>query len=120
MGTNNTRPTIVNSLEVYPKIEKVFFWESGSGENIVKYMERTLKISKAFVLICSERALKSRAVEDEWQAAFQLRKKGLMKIVPVYANEEYIPYLLMPILNVKYSKENFDGFIEKLYEEILR
>ena len=59
-------------------------------------------------------------VHHEWQAAFQLRKKGLLKIVPVYKKEEFIPYLLIPLLNVKYTEDNFDEFIENLYKEILR
>ena len=43
-----------------------------------------------------------------------------MKIVPVYEEEEHIPYLLMPLLNVKFTKDDFDGFIQKLYEEVIR
>ena len=111
---------LVSRLETYPKMDKIFFWEADSGENIVEYMERILNISKVFVMFCSENCLKSKAVTDEWQAAFQLRKKGLMKIVPVYEDEQFIPKLLMPLLNVKFSKDDFDGFIDKLYEEILR
>lgn len=49
-----------------------------------------------------------------------MRKKGLMKIVPVYENEDLIPFLLMPLLNVKFDEDDFDGFIQKLYKEILR
>ncbi len=111
---------VASLLEFYPKIDKVFFWEADSGENIVNYMERTLKICKVFILFCSGNAIKSNAVEDEWQVAFQLRKKGEMKIVPIYEYDEYIPYLLMPLLNVRFTKDNIEGFIEKLYEEILR
>ncbi len=37
-----------------------------------------------------------------------------MKIIPVYENKDYIPNLLMPLLNAKYTKDDFDGFIEKL------
>jgi len=43
-----------------------------------------------------------------------------MKIVPVFEKEDLIPFLLMPLLNVKYTKDDFDGFIEKLYEGVLR
>ncbi|MFW9988744.1 MAG: NosD domain-containing protein, partial [Candidatus Odinarchaeota archaeon] len=111
---------IAKRLQTYPKINKVFFWEEDSGENIVTYMERTLKMTKVFVFFCTQHSVKSRAVEDEWQAAFQMRKKGLLKIVPVYENEELIPYLLMPLLNVKFTIDDFDGFIQKLYEEIIR
>ncbi len=111
---------IASQLESYPKIDKVLYWEVDSGEDIVKYMERTLRISKVFVLFCSEKSFKSKAVEDEWHSAFQLRKENKMKIVPVYAQQEYIPYLLKPLLNVKFDKDNFDEFVKNLYEEILR
>ena len=111
---------IVSRLELYSEIDKVYFWEGDSGENIVKFMEQALQKTNAFVLFCSERSTKSKAVEDEWQAAFQLRKEGLMKIVPVYEKDEHLPYLLKPMLNVKFTKDNFDGFIQKLYEEIIR
>ena len=111
---------IANRLENYSEIEKVFYWEEDSGENIVEYMEQTMQLSKAFVLFCSSNSLKSKAVGDEWQAAFQLRKKGTMKIIPVYENEAEIPLLLGHLLNVKFNRENIDGFVEKLYKEIMR
>jgi len=43
-----------------------------------------------------------------------------LKIVPVYYDEDDIPVLLLQLLNVKFEKDNFDGFIGNLYEEILR
>ena len=112
--------TIVEKLKAFPEIDKVFFWEVDSGENIVEYMERTLKICSVFVLFCSKNSLNSKSVTDEWQAAFQLRKKELLKIIPVYEDESYIPVLLTPLLNVKFSNDNFIDFIVKLYKEILR
>jgi len=111
---------IAKKLEEFPEIEKVLYWEVDSGENIVEYMERTLRTTNVFILFCTENSLNSKAVEDEWQAAFQLRKKEKMKIIPVFEDEEYIPYLLLPILNVKYLKNDFEEFIKKLYKEILR
>ena len=83
-------------------------------------MEATLAKSDIFVLFCSENSKKSAAVKDEWQSAFQMRKKALMKIVPVYDKEDHIPFLLWQLLNIKYTKDDFQGFIEKLYNEILR
>jgi len=111
---------IVRRLELYPEINEVLYWEVDSKENIVKFMEETLKKTNVFVLFCTENSSRSNAVEDEWQAAFQLRKEGLMKILPVYEEESYIPYLLKPMLNVKFLIEDLNGFIQKLYEEILR
>jgi len=111
---------IVRRLELYPEINKVLFWEVDSRQNIVEFMEETLKKTNVFILFCSQNSINSMAVKDEWQSAFQLRKKGLMKIVPVYETDEHIPYLLMPMLNVIYDAENFSGFIQKLHEEIVR
>jgi len=113
-------PKIVKGLECYPDIEKVLFWEADSTQNIVDFMEETLKSCNVFVLFCSENSVKSAAVKDEWQAAFQRRKKKLLKLIPVYEREEHIPAMLGHLLNVKYDKTDFDGFIEKLYKEIQR
>jgi len=111
---------IVKSLEEYPEIKKASYWQADSKQNIVEFMENTLKNTDVFVLFCSKNSVKSNAVKDEWQAAFQLRKKGALKIVPVYYDEDDIPVLLLQLLNVKFEKDNFDGFIGNLYEEILR
>ncbi|MHA1195947.1 MAG: hypothetical protein ACTSRH_08420 [Promethearchaeota archaeon] len=40
-----------------------------------KEWEKALKISKIFISFCSENSIKSRVVQDEWEPAFQLRKK---------------------------------------------
>ncbi len=111
---------IVNELEKYKEIEKVFFWESDSGENIVKFMDETLKRTNVFILFCTDNSMNSKAVNDEWQAAFQRRKKGLMKIIPVFEDENHTPPLLGHLINVKYIKHDFEGFIKKLLKEILR
>ena len=113
-------PTIVERLKLYPEIENVSFWEADSGENVVEFMEKTLGKSNVFVLFCSENSMKSEAVKGEWQAAYQIRKKGRIKIVPVYESDDNIPNLLMPMLNVKFTRDDFNGFIGTLYNEILR
>ncbi|MFW9902533.1 MAG: toll/interleukin-1 receptor domain-containing protein, partial [Candidatus Thorarchaeota archaeon] len=111
---------IVRRLELYPEIKKVLFWEADSKQNIVEFMEETLRKTNAFVLFCSENSIKSEAVKGEWQSAYQMVKKGLMKMIPVYEDEDHIPRLLWQMLNVKFTPDDFEGFIQKLYEEILR
>ncbi|MFX1501377.1 MAG: toll/interleukin-1 receptor domain-containing protein [Promethearchaeota archaeon] len=111
---------IVEELKNYPEVEEVLYWEEDSGSNIVEYMEETLKKCNIFLLFCSENSMKSKAVKDEWQAAFQLRKLDLIKIIPIYENQDNIPRLLLHLLNVKFTPDDFNGFIEKLYIEILR
>lgn len=113
-------PKVVQHLEKYPEIDKVSSWEADSKENIVEFMGKTLKDTDVFVLFCSENSVNSESVKGEWQAAYQLNKAGLLKIIPVYEIQEHIPRLLWHILNVKYSKKDFNGFIENLYHEILR
>ena len=113
-------PSIVENLKKYSEIEDISFWEADSGENIVDFMEKTLRKSNTFILFCSENSMKSEAVKGEWQSAYQISKKGLIKIIPVCENDKFIPVLLMPMLYVKYNVDNFDGFIENLHHEILR
>jgi len=83
-------------------------------------MEETLQKTNVFVLFCSEHSIKSEAVKGEWQSRYQIVKKGLMKMIPVYENDDHIPRLLWNMLNVKFTKDDFEGFIQKPYEEILR
>ena len=111
---------IVKGLKKYPEIDEVLYWEADSRANIVDFMEETLKISNVFVLFCTENSMKSKAVKDEWQAAYQLRKMDMLKMIPVFEDENIIPRLLLHMLNVKFSKEKFDEFIENLHKEILR
>ena len=42
-------PKIAKILENYPKIDKVFYWERDSGEDIVAYMEKCLMESSVLV-----------------------------------------------------------------------
>ena len=111
---------IAHRLQDFKEIKKVYYWQESSGQNIVDFMEKSLNESQIFILFCSENALKSESVKGEWHAAYQLKKDGIMKIIPVYTNEEYIPKLLRPMLNVKFIKESFKVFINKLYNEIYR
>ncbi|MFX0140355.1 MAG: toll/interleukin-1 receptor domain-containing protein, partial [Candidatus Hodarchaeota archaeon] len=110
---------VVKSLEEYPEINKVMYWEADSTQNIVEYMDKMLEKCDVFVLFCSENSMKSVSVRDEWQAAFQRRKKGLITIIPVYEQAEHIPVILGHLLKVKYDKTDFNSFTRKLYQEIM-
>ena len=107
-------------LEKHPEISKIIYWEVNGREYVKKFLEETLKLADVLVLFCSENSNRSEAMKAVWQTAFQLRDEGLVKIVPVYENEYSIPSLLMPILNVKFTKDDLVGFIQTLYREILR
>jgi len=111
---------IVKHLEKFKEIKKVYYYTKDSGQNIVEYMEKTLSVCNIFVLFCTINSKESKAVTGEWQSAYQLVKRDIMKIIPVYEDEDDVPILLIPMLNIKYDKENFKEFINKLYKEILR
>ncbi len=111
---------IVEELKKYPNISQISYWERDSKANIVEFMDETLEVSNTFLLFCSEHSVNSKAVKDEWQAAFQMRKEGLIKLIPVYEEQKHIPKILWHLLNVKYDKDNFKSFIENLYKEIMR
>jgi len=111
---------IVEELKKYSNISQISYWERDSKANIVEFMDETLEVSNTFLLFCSEHSVKSKAVKDEWQAAFQMRKEGLIKLIPVYEDQKHIPKILWHLLNVQYDKDNFSKFIENLYKEIMR
>ncbi|MFX1363797.1 MAG: NosD domain-containing protein [Promethearchaeota archaeon] len=111
---------IAQVLENTPEINRVYYYLKDSGQNIVDYMEKTLRVCNTFVLFCTQHSKESKAVEGEWQAAYQLVKKDKMKIIPVYEDEEDVPILLITMLNVKYDRTDFDGFLNRLRQEILR
>jgi len=114
-------PKIVESLEKYPEIEQVFYYIDDSGQNIVEFMEEGIGTSDVFVLFVSKNSDKSKSVLGEWQASYQRAKKGEMKIVPIYGkgDEDCIPVLLTPMLNVEFTKKHKE-FIENLHTEIIR
>ena len=111
---------IVKHLEDFSEINRVYYYSKDSGQNIVEYMETTLRVCNIFVLFCTKQSKRSKIVEGEWQSAYQLVKKGIMKIIPVYEDEDDVLILLIPMLNVRYDKENFSALDNKLRQEILR
>jgi parallel beta-helix repeat protein len=111
---------IVKHLEKFTEIQKVYYYTKDSGQNIVEYMEKTLSVCNIFVLFCTKTSKDSKAVKGEWQSAYQLVKRDIMKIIPIYEDEDDIPLLLIPMLNIRYDEVNFKEFINKLYLEILR
>lgn len=111
---------IAKRLESYPKIDKVIFQKMEEIKVGAEYVEQKLKDSNVFLLFCSSNTMNSEKLKDEWQPAFQLRKKGLMKMIPVFENDEDIPVVLLHLPRIEFSKNTFNVFIEKLYKEIIR
>jgi hypothetical protein len=113
-------PEISRYLEAFPEIDKVLYWEKDSGQNIIEYMEYNLERAKVFVLFCTKNSKNSKSVKLEREAAIQLKQEERIRIIPVFQNPVDIPLLLKPFLGVQFDKEDFDGFIQSLHQEILR
>jgi hypothetical protein len=83
-------------------------------------MEYNLERAKVFVLFCTKNSKNSKSVKLEREAAIQLKQEERIRIIPVFQNPVDIPLLLKPFLGVQFDKEDFDGFIQSLHQEILR
>jgi len=51
---------------------------------------------------------------------YSLNQEERIRILPVFEKPSDIPLLIKPYLGVEYNPNDFGGFIEKLYKEILR
>ena len=103
-------------LTSYIQIKNVLYFEESSIENFVKYMNKYIGECDIMVLFCSENALKSHFVEDEWTAALALRKP----IIPVFTNKDHIPPLLRARIGCEFSTSDFQKNIDCLYKRIMK
>lgn len=113
-------PEIVEKLEDKKRIEKALYWERDGGGNIIDYMNDNLPLCDVFVMFCSKNAKESISVKREWQAAYQLCNDGVLNIIPVFEEKEYVPVLLRSWLYVEFMRDNINGFVDGLHQEILR
>jgi len=104
------------TLEQLEPINKCFYWEHDTDDDIYKYMNEKLQESDIFILACSPNANKSKPIELEWQAALKLDKQ----IIPIFFKEKDIPALLTSKVGVEFDLFNMNESIEKLKNEVLR
>ncbi|GAH00747.1 unnamed protein product, partial [marine sediment metagenome] len=107
---------ITNELTKYPEIEKILYWEEDLKDDIYNYMNTNVGACDVFILFCSPNALRSEAVQMEWQAALKIKKK----IIPIFIEEKDIPPLLSNKLGVVFNEEDFNKTIEKIHKLILK
>ncbi|MFX0180595.1 MAG: toll/interleukin-1 receptor domain-containing protein [Candidatus Hodarchaeota archaeon] len=112
-------PEIVNHLEAYPKINKVFFWNIDNSGGIISDTQGFMNISKIYILFFSQNSFNSSRVTEEWNTIFQLNEESKINIISIYENQKNIPHLLNEMLRVKFNKENFDGFLDALYKKVI-
>ena len=107
---------IATYLSRFPEIENVFYWQENTMDNILLYMDNTLKRCDVVLLFCSPNASESAAVENEWMASLSMRKP----VIPVFFNLEHVPALLAVNLGVKFDAFDIQKSIRNIYELILR
>ncbi len=107
-------PELAKRLEIYEDINEVFYWEDKMTDDIFEYMEKYIKDCDVILLFCSQDALASEAVKKEWMSSLKIEKK----IIPIFKDPMDIPALLTTKLGVQYDPENFDKFVNDVYELI--
>ncbi len=107
---------IATNLLKFPEIENIYYWQMDMTDNIILYMESTLKRCDVILLFCSPNALLSAVVENEWVAADMLRKP----IIPVFLDPKYIPPLLRSRLGLEFDLTDPEKNISKLHSLILK
>jgi hypothetical protein len=107
---------VAEKLLDFEEIKEVLYWQEHMKDNIIKYMNDNLGRCNAMLLFCSKNALKSVPVEKEWTAAEALNKP----IIPIFEDSRHIPPLLSSRLGLEYEIRNFERFIEKLYDLIVK
>ncbi|MFX1397774.1 MAG: SCP2 sterol-binding domain-containing protein [Promethearchaeota archaeon] len=107
---------IAERLTENDEIEDVLYWQEDMKDNIIKYMNDNLGKCDLMILFCSENALKSEPVNDEWMAAKALRKP----IIPVFNIVEHIPPLLRQFLGVQFDVSSISNTINALYDLVLK
>ena len=107
---------LAKKLITYDEIKEVLYWEEHMTDNIKLYMSNNVGKCNAMLLFCSENALDSKAVDDEWTAADMIGKP----IIPVFLDLNHIPTLLRSRLAIEFDLMDFDKNIVQLYNLILK
>ncbi len=107
---------VSEKLLEFEEIKEVLYWQEHMKDNIIKYMNDNLGRCNVMLLFCSKNALNSVPVEKEWTAAEALNKP----IIPIFEDSRQIPPLLSSRLGLEYEVRNFEIFIEKLHDLIVK
>jgi len=107
---------IAELLTSYPDIKDARYWQEDMYDNIYVFMDENVRDCDVFILFCSPDALRSDAVIKEWTAADSLNKP----IIPIYVKAEHIPPLLSSRLGLEFDMFNYQDFISKLHDLIIK
>lgn len=109
-------PRIAQELKKYPEVKEILFYEGVDYANIVNYMNRSIGKCNIFLLFCSQNALNSTYIEDEWQAAYSKKKI----IIPIFQDFDHVPPLLTSRLGVHFQVDNIKQSIIDIYNTIIK
>jgi len=106
---------LAKGLKSYKEIKKILYWEVDLRGNIAEFMSETLGRCNVLSLFCSENAINSLDVEEEWKKADMLG----IPIIPVFLEVDHIPPVLKSRLSIKYDLIDFGKNIIQLHSLIL-
>ena len=89
--------------------------EKTAGD-IYQFMNDKLTLADVVIVFCSERMIKSKPVELEWQSALKANKP----IIPVFTDLKHVPILLKTKVGVEFKVKNQKESQNLLVKEILR
>ena len=107
---------LAKSLKSYEEIKEVLYWQEHMTDNIIKFMSDNLGKCNVVLLFCSETALNSKPVEEEWTAADMMGKP----IVPVFLSPDHIPPLLKSRLGYEFDLVDFEKNVMHIHNLILK
>ena len=98
------------------EIKEVLYWQKDMKGNIKQWMSDNVGRCHAMILFCSENALKSRDVNQEWTAADMEGKE----IIPVFLNPNHMPTLLKSQLGLEFDLMDFNKNVVQLHSLIMK
>lgn len=102
---------IVNQLENFSDIQKVYFWEEDAWGQNKEFMDRCISSCDALILFCSPNSLKSTPVKYEWKTA--LAKERV--VLPVFHDLKDVPPELKAERGVKFNFLKFNKSIDEIH-----
>ena len=106
----------VNKIEALDDVDKCYYWEGDTEDDIIQYMEENLRKCEIFILASSPNSLASEPVGIEWRAALKANKQ----IIPIFFDDSHIPMLLSSKVGVKFDIFNMEENIQQTISEVVK
>ncbi|MHA1987417.1 MAG: TIR domain-containing protein [Promethearchaeota archaeon] len=109
-------PEIVDLLESQPGVDKIYYFHRDCKDSIIKYIEKSIQISKYTIFMCSENSNRSDSFRQEVELVTIAHKNW----IPVFRDFNDVPFILQTIKGIKFNDNDFQGFLKALYYKLTR